>query len=109
MTTDDYVQANLRISHDFTAYHEVYFIFIVFLVFLLLRFMNAVNSHLAAEKMNEKVILWTLQMILWFLAKGNWDRSVEKWKSRNFEYFDQNKNRQSFKLQVMKENSNTKV
>jgi hypothetical protein len=31
--------------------------------------MNAVNSHLAAEKMNEKVILWTLQTILWFFTK----------------------------------------
>lgn len=41
---------NLRYRMIFIAYHEVYFIIIVPLVFPLLYFMDAVNSHLAAEK-----------------------------------------------------------
>jgi hypothetical protein len=55
------------ISHDFIAYHEVYFIFIVFLVFFFALFYECCKFSFSSRKMNEKVVFWTL--VLWFLGR----------------------------------------
>lgn len=81
-TASNYVQAKHSISHDFIAYHEVYFIFSVSRFFPLLRFINAVNSHLAAQKWMKKSSYGHCKWYYGFGA-GN-DENMERknrWKS----------------------------